>query len=73
MNTLNPGDVVNYTDLHGAKRRLVYVATVGFINAIKGLGSSLQDQFIDERGCIMHIPTNVWAFTGIKAQVNEKT
>ncbi len=63
--TLNAGDLVTYTDLHRKKRILKYIKDTGLVKAIVGKDYSLQQQFQDELGSIVHIPMNAWTVDNI--------
>lgn len=62
MRQLKKGDIVRYIDNNGKKRELIYVGISGFVKAVKGEPECIQERFIDERGCVMHVPVNAWKF-----------
>ena len=59
---LKPGQIVTYIDNHGAFRYITFVRNVGLVKAIYGEPEALQQQFMDERGNIVHLPINAWKY-----------
>lgn len=58
---LKAGDIVNYIDTKGALRKVKFIKNKHLVKSLRHKEPCLQQQFEDERGCIMHIPVNVWA------------
>ena len=63
---LKQGDYICYWDLNGIFHKLKFLHCKRLVNSIRNLPASPQQQFEDERGATVHIPVNVWEFTGVR-------
>ncbi len=62
---LKSGDKIQYVDMYGNLRTLIYIRNTGLVMALKDKQYSLQQLFLDEFNKMVHVPLNIWIYTGI--------